>query len=76
MEGSIQELSELALGLQHRIHTLEMENRLLKNLVMERGELKGVEQAESVRRELMKKIKDDKKEENKMSGNFVEKSEF
>ncbi|CUS20493.1 LAQU0S01e07844g1_1 [Lachancea quebecensis] len=76
MEGSIQELSELALGLQHRIHTLEMENRLLKNLVMERGELKGVEQAESVRRELMKKIKDDKKEENKMSGNYVEKSDF
>lgn len=76
MEGSIQELSELALGLQHRIHTLEMENRLLKNLVMERGELKGVEQAESVRRELIKKIKQDKKEDKTRPHSPVEESRF
>ncbi|SCV03741.1 LAME_0H12860g1_1 [Lachancea meyersii CBS 8951] len=59
MEGSIQELSELALSLQQRIQTLEMENRLLKNLVTERGELKGVEEVENVRRELLRKIKED-----------------
>ncbi|SCU81674.1 LAFA_0C06480g1_1 [Lachancea sp. 'fantastica'] len=59
MEGSIQELSELALNLQQRIQTLEMENRLLKNLVTERGELTGVEEVENVRRELLRKIKED-----------------
>ncbi|CEP63898.1 Met4p LALA0_S09e04962g [Lachancea lanzarotensis] len=59
MEGSIQELSELALNLQQRIQTLEMENRLLKNLVTERGELSGVKEVENVRRELLRKIKED-----------------
>lgn len=59
LEKSIQELSELAMSLQQRIHTLEMENRLLKNLVMERGELKGIEEVENVRRELIKKISEE-----------------
>lgn len=39
LETSIQELSELAVTLQQKIHTLEMENKLLKNLVLSSGDL-------------------------------------
>ncbi|SCU86157.1 LAMI_0D00672g1_1 [Lachancea mirantina] len=56
LESSIQEVSELAVNLQKRIHTLEMENRLLKNLIMEKGELTGIEQVEGVRREVVKSL--------------------
>lgn len=42
LETSIQELSELAVSLQQKIHTLEMENKLLKNLVLSSGDLNMV----------------------------------
>lgn len=59
LENSVQELNELAMGLQQRIHTLEMENRLLKNLVMEKSDANDIEEVESVRRQLIRKIGDE-----------------
>lgn len=55
LEHSIQDLSELAVSLQKRIHTLEMENKLLKDLVMSSGELEGIEKAENIKQNLLKK---------------------
>ncbi|GAV47402.1 hypothetical protein ZYGR_0H02440 [Zygosaccharomyces rouxii] len=56
LENSVTELSELAISLQQKIHTLEMENKLLKNLVRSSGELEGIEKAESIRKQIMDKI--------------------
>lgn len=56
LENSVTELSELAISLQQKIHTLEMENKLLKNLVRSSGELEGIEKAENIRRQIMDKI--------------------
>lgn len=57
LESSVHELSELAITLQQKIHTLEMENRLLKNLVTSSGELEGIEKAENIRKELLSKAR-------------------
>ncbi|GAV52414.1 hypothetical protein ZYGR_0AG04050 [Zygosaccharomyces rouxii] len=56
LENSVTELSELAISLQQKIHTLEMENKLLKNLVRSSGELEGIEKAENIRKQIMDKI--------------------
>lgn len=56
LESSVAELSELAVSLQQKVHTLEMENKLLKNLVVSSGELEGIEKAESIRKQLLEKI--------------------
>lgn len=61
LESSVHELSELAVSLQQKIHTLEMENELLKNLVISSGESEGVERAEKIKKEILKKIKDTRK---------------
>lgn len=47
LEGSIQKLSDLAMSLQQRIHTLEMENNLLKNLVLREGDLESLKKENS-----------------------------
>ncbi|CCF57845.1 hypothetical protein KAFR_0D01980 [Kazachstania africana CBS 2517] len=60
LEKSIQELNELSVNLQQKIHTLEMENKLLKNLVMSSGEINGAEAAEHIKQNLLKKATDDK----------------
>lgn len=56
LEASVAELSELAISLQQKVHTLEMENKLLKNLVVSSGELEGIEKAESIKKQLLEKI--------------------
>lgn len=38
LERSVRELTELSMTLEKKIQTLEMENRLLRNLVVEKGE--------------------------------------
>lgn len=38
-----------------------MENELLKNLVISSGESEGVERAEKIKKEILKKIKDTRK---------------
>lgn len=58
LENSVTELSELAVSLQQKIHTLEMENKLLKNLVRSSGELEGIEKAENIKRQIIDKIND------------------
>lgn len=55
LENSINELNDLALKLQQKIHTLEMENKLLKDLVVNSGEQEGLEQAESIKQNLLKR---------------------
>ncbi|CAB4252505.1 similar to Saccharomyces cerevisiae YNL103W MET4 Leucine-zipper transcriptional activator [Maudiozyma barnettii] len=55
LENSINELNDLALKLQQKIHTLEMENKLLKDLVVNSGEQEGIEQAESIKQNLLKR---------------------
>ena len=55
LENSINELNSLAMTLQQKIHTLEMENKLLKDLVVSSGEMDGIEQAESIKKKLLKK---------------------
>ncbi|GMM53890.1 Met4 protein [Maudiozyma humilis] len=55
LENSINELSSLAMTLQQKIHTLEMENKLLKDLVVSSGEMDGIEQAELIKKNLLKK---------------------
>ncbi|CDF91532.1 ZYBA0S12-01046g1_1 [Zygosaccharomyces bailii CLIB 213] len=56
LEASVAELSELAISLQQKVHTLEMENKLLKNLVVSSGELEGIEKAENIKKQLLEKI--------------------
>lgn len=51
METWVQELSELARDLKQRINTLEMENKLLKNLVVERGDVKDLKVFEKTNKE-------------------------
>ncbi|AGO14278.1 AaceriAFL231Cp [[Ashbya] aceris (nom. inval.)] len=50
LEKSVQELSQLATTLKQRIQTLEMENRLLKNIVVEKGEPPNVEKSKGTQR--------------------------
>ncbi|CCK71984.1 Met4p KNAG_0I01990 [Huiozyma naganishii CBS 8797] len=59
LEKSLKELNELASSLQQRIHTLELENKLLKNLVMNSVESEGIEKAESIKQKLLKNISDE-----------------
>ncbi|CDO95429.1 unnamed protein product [Kluyveromyces dobzhanskii CBS 2104] len=47
METWVKDLSQLACDLKQRINTLEMENKLLKNLVIERGDLKNLQPFEN-----------------------------
>lgn len=60
LEESIQELTTLATTLQQKITTLELENKLLKDLVNNSGELKGLERAESIKQDLLKKVNGNK----------------
>lgn len=64
LESSVHELSELAVSLQQKIRTLEMENELLKNLVISSGESQGVERAEKIKTEILKKINETRKKAN------------
>lgn len=66
LESSVHELSELAVSLQQRINTLEMENKLLKNLVLNSGKLDGTENAETIKRTILEKNRNtvDSKNEN------------
>lgn len=56
LESSVQELSQLVVNLQQKLHNLETENKLLKNLVMSNGKVEGTEKAESIKRDLLAKI--------------------
>lgn len=60
LEESIQELTNLATTLQQKITTLELENKLLKDLVNNSGELKGLERAESIKQDLLKRVNGNK----------------
>ncbi|AET40165.1 Met4p Ecym_5411 [Eremothecium cymbalariae DBVPG len=60
LETSVRELSELATTLKQRIQTLEMENRLLKNIVMDKGEVEGIKRVKRVKRESVHEIREDK----------------
>ncbi|AMD19694.1 HCL457Cp [Eremothecium sinecaudum] len=60
LENSVKELGELATTLKQKIQTLEMENRLLKNIVAEKGENEGKVKGEEVRRQILSKIRDEK----------------
>lgn len=55
----IQELSELANTLKQKIQNLEMENRLLKNMVANKGENESREKFECIRQRLLSKIRND-----------------
>nr|API64826.1 Met4p [Saccharomyces cariocanus] len=56
LESSIHELTEIAASLQKRIHTLETENKLLKNLVLSSGETEGIKKAESLKKQIFEKV--------------------
>ena len=56
LESSIYELTEIAASLQKRIHTLETENKLLKNLVLSSGETEGIKKAESLKKQIFEKV--------------------
>ncbi|EJS42032.1 met4p [Saccharomyces arboricola H-6] len=56
LESSIHELTEIAASLQKRIHTLETENKLLKNLVLSSGETEGIKKAESLKKQILEKV--------------------
>lgn len=56
LESSIHELSEIAASLQKRIHTLETENKLLKNLVLSSGETEGIKKAESLKKQILEQV--------------------
>lgn len=56
LESSIHELTEIAASLQKRIHTLETENKLLKNLVLSSGETEGIKKAESLKKRILEKV--------------------
>ncbi|CCH43555.1 Cyclic AMP-dependent transcription factor ATF-4 [Wickerhamomyces ciferrii] len=50
LERNIRELNELTLTLEKKIQTLEMENKLLRNLVVEKGEQKNNDELEYLKR--------------------------
>lgn len=49
LERSVRELSELTMTLEKKIQTLEMENRLLRNLVVEKGEQRNNNELEMLK---------------------------
>ncbi|KAH3673197.1 hypothetical protein WICMUC_003815 [Wickerhamomyces mucosus] len=49
LERSVRELNELTITLEKKIQTLEMENKLLRNLVVEKGEQKNNDEVEMLR---------------------------
>ncbi|KAH3901416.1 Met4p SCDLUD_002908 [Saccharomycodes ludwigii] len=51
LENRISELSELAVDLKNKIRKLELENKLLKKLVMERGGFKNLEDLDSLKKQ-------------------------
>ena len=59
LENTIQELRSLASSLESKIDTLQLENRLLKDLVVNSGEQEGIEKAEHIKQNLLKKFNKD-----------------
>ncbi|ONH68783.1 Transcription factor zip1 [Cyberlindnera fabianii] len=49
LERSVRELTELTMTLEKKIQTLEMENRLLRNLVVEKGEQRNNNELEMLK---------------------------
>lgn len=74
LETSVHELNELAVSLQQKIHTLEMENKLLKDLVISSGESEGIENAKNIKRELLAKINGKKSVNGKDSKKLLERN--
>ncbi|AEY97453.1 FAFL231Cp [Eremothecium gossypii FDAG1] len=56
LEKSVQELSQLATTLKQRIQTLEMENRLLRNIVVEKGEPSKTEKDKATQRQFYPEV--------------------
>lgn len=75
LETSVHELNELAVSLQQKIHTLEMENKLLKDLVISSGESEGIENAKNIKRELLAKINGKKNLNGKDSKKLLERTD-
>ncbi|KAH3683249.1 hypothetical protein WICPIJ_005777 [Wickerhamomyces pijperi] len=49
LERSVRELNELTISLEQKIQTLQMENKLLRNLVVEKSEVRNQEEVELLR---------------------------
>lgn len=52
LERTVRELNELAMTLEKKIQTLEMENKLLRNLVVEKGEQRNNEELENLKKKV------------------------
>ncbi|CAM9015466.1 unnamed protein product [Wickerhamomyces anomalus] len=59
LERNVRELNELTLTLEKKIQTLEMENKLLRNLVVEKGEQKNNDELEYLKKRAKLSVSND-----------------
>jgi hypothetical protein len=70
LERSVRELNELTMTLEKKIQTLEMENKLLRNLVVEKGEQRNNEDLENLKKRVRSETANNNIQGNQLNNNY------